>query len=59
MKKNYIAPAILVQPINMDNLLAGSFRDGTDVNNYKPANDNEEANQFSKKHYNIWGDDEE
>ena len=58
MKKNYIAPAILVQPINMDNLLAVSFGDGTDVNNNKPAND-VEANQFSKKHYNIWGDDEE
>lgn len=58
MKKNYIAPAILVQPINMDNLLAGSFRDGTDVNNNKPNNDDAD-NQFSKKHYNIWGDDEE
>lgn len=58
MKKNYIAPAILVQPINMDNLLAGSFRDGSSVINNQPTSDNE-ANQFSKKHYNIWGDDEE
>ena len=58
MKKNYIAPAILVQPINMDNLLAVSFGDGTDVNNKQPTSD-KEANQFSKKHYNIWGDDEE
>ena len=58
MKKNYIAPAILVQPINMDNLLAGSFRDGSSVINNKPANDDAD-NQFSKKHYNIWGDDEE
>lgn len=58
MKKNYIAPAILVQPINMDNLLAGSFRDGSSTNNAIPTNDND-ANQFSKKHYNIWGDDEE
>ena len=58
MKKNYIAPAILVQPINMDNLLAGSFRDGSSTNNDIPSNDNAD-NQFSKKHYNIWGDDEE
>ena len=58
MKKNYIAPAILVQPINMDNLLAVSFRDGSSTNNATPTIDNE-ANQFSKKHYNIWGDDEE
>ena len=58
MKKNYIAPAILVQPINMDNLLAGSFRDGSSVINKQPASDDAD-NQFSKKHYNIWGDDEE
>ena len=58
MKKNYIAPAILVQPINMDNLLAVSFGDGSSTNYATPTNDND-ANQFSKKHYNIWGDDEE
>lgn len=58
MKKNYIAPAILVQPINMDNLLAGSVRDGSSVITHQPTIDNAD-NQFSKKHYNIWGDDEE
>lgn len=58
MKKNYIAPATLVQSVDMDNLLAASFGDGTDVVNNKPTIDNE-ANQFSKKHYNVWGDDEE
>lgn len=59
MKKNYIAPATLVQSVDMDNLLAASFGDGTDVVNQKPTNDDEEANQFSKKHYSVWGDDEE
>ena len=58
MKKNYIAPATLVQSVDMDNLLAASFGDGTDVNNNKPTIANE-ANQFSKKHYSVWGDDEE
>ena len=58
MKKNYIAPAILVQPINMDNLLAGSFGNGSSTNNATPTSDHAD-NQFSKKHYNIWGDDEE
>ncbi|MGM9708232.1 MAG: hypothetical protein ACI3ZB_01290 [Prevotella sp.] len=58
MKKNYMAPATLVQSVDMDNLLAASFGDGTDVVNKEPSNDNE-ANQFSKKHYSVWGDDEE
>lgn len=53
-----MAPATLVQSVDMDNLLAASFGDGTDVVNKEPTKDNE-ANQFSKKHYNVWGDDEE
>lgn len=58
MKKNYIVPTTMVQSVDMDNLLAASFGDGTDVINQKPSNDNE-ANQFSKQHYSVWGDDEE
>ena len=56
MKKNYIVPATMVQSVDMDNLMAASF--GDDVNNKTPVNDKAD-NQFSKKHYSVWGDDEE
>ena len=58
MKKNYIAPATLVQSVDMDNLLAASFGNGSSVTSGTPTKDNTD-NQFSKKHYNVWGDDEE
>ena len=56
MKKNYIVPATMVQSVDMDNLMSASF--GDDVNNKTPVNDKAD-NQFSKKHYSVWGDDEE
>ena len=56
MKKNYVVPATMVQSVDMDNLMAASF--GDDVNNITPVNDKAD-NQFSKKHYSVWGDDEE
>ena len=55
-KKNYIVPATMVQSVDMDNLMAASVGDG--VNNKTPYKDNAD-NQFSKKHYSVWGDDEE
>lgn len=57
MKKNYIVPATMVQSVDMDNLMAasGGFDDVTDK---KPRLD-DVNNQFSKKHYSVWGDDEE
>lgn len=56
MKKNYVVPATMVQPVDMDNLMVASF--GDDVNNKTPVNDKAD-NQFSKQHYSVWGDDEE
>ena len=56
MKKNYVVPATMVQSVDMDNLMDASF--GDDVNNRTPDNDKAD-NQFSKKHYSVWGDDEE
>ena len=56
MKKNYIVPAIIISEVDTNTLLVGSF--GDDVNNKTPVNDKAD-NQFSKKHYSVWGDDEE
>ena len=57
MKKNYVVPATMVQSIDMDHLVAasGGFDDVTDK---KPRLD-DVNDQFSKKHYSVWGDDEE
>ena len=65
MKKNYVVPAIMVQSVDMDNLMAasggvdgviiGSGQPQSDINN--PSTSGE--NQFSKQHYSVWGDDEE
>lgn len=57
MKKNYVVPAIMVQSVDMDNLMAAS---GGIYGVYtrKPQLD-DDNNQFSKKHYSVWGDDEE
>lgn len=56
MKKNYVVPATMVQSIDMDNLMAASG--GVGLYTSVPQSDDVD-NQFSKKHYSVWGDDEE
>lgn len=66
MKKNYIVPAIMVQSVDMDNLMAASGGvDGVIIGSgQQPQSDKNNPstsgeNQFSKQHYSVWGDDEE
>lgn len=56
MKKNYVVPATMVQSVDMDNLMAASG--GVGLYKSVPQSDDVD-NQFSKKHYSVWGDDEE
>ena len=51
MKKIYIAPSVSISEIDTNTLLAGSIGDGKNIVSAE--------NQFSKKHYNVWSDDEE
>lgn len=57
MKKNYVVPAIMVQSVDMDNLMAASS--GVDDATDRMPRLDDVNNQFSKQHYSVWGDDEE
>ena len=45
----------MVQSVDMDNLMAASGGVGL----YESMPQDDVNNQFSKKHYSVWGDDEE
>ena len=55
----------MVQSVDMDNLMAASGGvDGVIIESGQPQSDIKNPstsgeNQFSKKHYSVWGDDEE
>ena len=63
MKKIYIAPYVSISKIDTNTLLAGSIGDGKNIVSEQPQSDINSGtsidNQFSKKHYNVWSDDEE
>ena len=64
MKKIYIAPSVSISEIDTNTLLAGSIGDGKNIVSEQPQSDvttpgSSADNQFSKKHYNVWSDDEE
>ena len=64
MKKIYIAPSVSISKIDTHTLLAGSIGDGKNIVSEQPQSDINNPstsgdNQFSKKHYSVWGDDEE
>lgn len=64
MKKIYIAPSVSISEIDTNTLLAGSIGDGKNIVSEQPQSDlstpgSSVDNQFSKKHYNVWSDDEE
>lgn len=64
MKKIYIAPTVSISEIDTNTLLAGSIGDGKTIGSGQPQSDKNgssdpDINQFSKKHYNVWSDDEE
>lgn len=64
MKKIYIAPSVSISEIDTNTLLAGSIGDGKTIGSGQPQSDKDNPstsieNQFSKKHYNVWSDDEE
>lgn len=63
MKKIYIAPSVSISKIDTNTLLAGSIGDGKNIVSEQPQSDINPStsieNQFSKKHYNVWSDDEE
>ena len=64
MKKIYIAPSVSISKIDTNTLLAGSIGDGKPLGSGQPESDENgsydpKINQFSKKHYNVWSDDEE
>ena len=64
MKKIYIAPSVSISEIDTNTLLAGSIGDGKTIGSGQPESDvktpvSSAENQFSKKHYNVWSDDEE
>ena len=64
MKKIYIAPSVSISEIDTNTLLAGSIGNGKTIVSEQPQSDvttpgSSADNQFSKKHYNVWSDDEE